>query len=417
MGALASPVVKSSGAARCSFNLLCPTATLFTSLVLTIAAIVLATTQRHATTLALRLKVDQPPHQPDLLRAAEQIVGAVLPRGFLAGDSSRGNGLPQCANPIVYRYEFWGGYGDCLKGLVTVAQVAYLLGCPLRADFSRHPLGAALPWAPDLLAPSELHSVSQEDARFYTLLNWQGDKYRRARDALLAGMVPPASALRTKGAVITGNTHSLAQLLSNLSESPREPGLSQLERALWGSIYVSAIDGLVLGSLWPTRSMDSPYRIAVHVRMGDKFLLGGKETDERNEDLSELTTALRAIGPVALALASVRAMGDVFICADTQGARDMVREAIVPQGLSVFEPPSPPIHIGLKSSRTTVNATRAVVREHLTLASADAIFMGSFSGFSTTACAIASATRSGVVCFLRARSGWRLFDPWTEGWR
>jgi hypothetical protein len=375
---------------------------------------------------ALRHKVGHLQNQPDILRAAEQIVGAVLPRGFLAGNSSDGGRLPSCANPIVFRYEFGaGGYGDFLKGFIIVAKVAYLLGCPLRADVSRHPINSALPWAPDLVAPSELHNVSHGDARFFTLLNPMNDDYRREYGALLAVLAPPASALRTTGAVLMANTRYTLFLDTFLSrQSLREVSLSQLECALWKSIYVRAIHGAALGNLWPLRRTESPYRIAVHVRMGDKFLIGGKhsEYDERNKNSSELRAALREIGPVALTLASVRAMGDVFICADTQGARDMVREAIVPQGLSVFEPPTPPVHVGLTVSRNgqgapTVDETRATVREHFTLASADAIFMGSLSGFSTTACAIASATRSGVVCFLRAGSGWRLFDPWTDGWR
>ena len=107
-------------------------------------------------------------NQPDFLSAAEQIVGAALPRGILARNSTDGNGSQACSGPIVFRYEFGaGGYGDCLKGLIAVAQVAYVLGCQFRLDMSRHPLGAALPWASDLPLPSELLNVSRRAPFLY----------------------------------------------------------------------------------------------------------------------------------------------------------------------------------------------------------------------------------------------------------
>jgi hypothetical protein len=135
--------------------------------------------------------------------------------------------------------------------------------------------------------------------------------------------------------------------------------------------------------------------------------------DDRIKNVGELKTALRAIGTIARALATRRVMGEVFVCADTQEARDMVRTALVPQGFSILEPPGLPMHIGFVaplSRSTQVEETRAVAREHLTLARADAIFMGSLSGFSATACAAALSMRTDVLCFLRDHRSWRIFQ-------
>jgi hypothetical protein len=296
----------------------------------------------------------------DFLSAAEQIVGSVLPRGILARNATEAGELMACACPIVFRYEYGaggtsGGYGDCLKGLITAAQIAYLLGCPIRLDFSRHPIGTALPWASDLLLPSELNNIS--DARFFDVRNQES--VIRSRDALFASMAPPASALRTTGAVIMANIMHLRQLAAVLP-SLSEESMVQLERAMWGSLYVSAIDGVALSSLWPLRrDAASPYRIAVHVRMGDKLIPGLTVNtssthpffDERIKDSGELTAALGEIGEFARRHAARgRDVGDVFICADTQVARDLMRVAIEPQGFSVFEAPAPPVHIGYAAS-------------------------------------------------------------------
>jgi hypothetical protein len=201
----------------------------------------------------------------------------------------------------------------------------------------------------------------------------------------------------------------------------RKQSVELLARALWGLLYVSAVDGAKLGSLWPLRGAVSSYRAALHVRMGDKFIstVNYNSSDDRIKDMNDFTLALRAIGPFVRALTNRRVFEDFFICADTLGARDMARAAIIAQGFFVVEPPGAPVHIGNKASLTQgasrVDATRAVVREHATLASADAVFMASHSGFSKTACAAASAARAAVLCFLRAGAGWRLFDPWAEG--
>lgn len=124
----------------------------------------------------------------ELLAAAAAALGPAFPRGALYAAA------PACRAPIVFRYDFGsGGYGDCLKGLVAVAQLAYVLGCPFVADFSRHPFGAALPFA----APTVFAAANEGDALLVHMGDWTTRAHRlAARDALFnVAMAPPTIAL------------------------------------------------------------------------------------------------------------------------------------------------------------------------------------------------------------------------------
>jgi hypothetical protein len=147
--------------------------------------------------------------------------------------------------------------------------------------------------------------------------------------------------------------------------------------------------------------------------MGDKFIPGTTYTreDERNSDEGALLAALRLVGARARELA-----GDApivaFVCADTLAARALARAALAP--LDVVESPAEPVHIGFPTTFAAgalLNETRSVAREHLTLATAAAIFIASSSGFSRTACAIAGVASPPARCFQREGADWVPVEP------
>ena len=363
----------------------------------------------------------------ELLAAAAAALGPAFPRGELYAAE------PPCRAPLVFRYDFGsGGYGDCLKGFVAVAQLAYVLGCPFAADFSRHPFGAALPFAApgaDTVAiPAAFAAANEGDALFVHMGDWSSGPHRlAARDAFFgAAMAPPAAALRKTGAVVVANIPHHRELAHALNVS--EAGLVALSRFVFASFYSLVLDGAALGAFWPPLDAPHggaapPFRVGVHVRMGDKHIAaargGPASADNRNPDEQELLAALRLVSLHASKIASGRPLL-VFACADTTAARGLIRDALAPT--PVFSASLEPVHIGYKDAflRSGVDDARVVAREHLTLSTADAIFVASNSGFSKTACAIAGA--AGVArpatphCFLRVGSGWEPLEPGQGVW-
>ena len=377
----------------------------------------------------------------ELLAAAEAVLGPAFPRGELYAAE------PPCLVPIVFRYDFGsGGYGDCLKGFVAVAQIAYVLGCPFAADFSRHPFGNALPFAAtgtdSRAVPAAFAAANEGDALFVHMGDWSSGPHRlAARDAFFgASMAPPASALRKTGAVVVANIphHSELARARNMSEL----GLVALSRFIFASFYSLVLNGSALGAYWPPLdalhgSTAPPFRVGVHVRMGDKHIAAARDgpasADNRNPNEEELLAALRLVSTHASKLAGGRPLL-VFACADTTAARGLVRDALAPT--PVFSAPLEPVHIGYKETFAHSGAedARVVAREHLTLSTADAIFLASNSGFSKTACAIAgAASAAGAAgaggagrlatarlatahCFVRVGGGWEPLVPGQGVW-
>jgi hypothetical protein len=333
---------------------------------------------------------------------------------------------PACEAPIVFRYDFGsGGYGDCIKGLVAVAQLASVLDCPFVADFSRHPFGKYLPFISDVVAvPVELAAVSEGDARFVNMGDWTTGPHRlAARDAFFAAMAPPATALRKSGAVIIANIPHHRELALAHS-GVLEESLVSLARLLYASFYSLVLNGAELGHFWPPTepSAARPFRVGFHLRMGDMFIAAARDGptkgDNRNRDIGDLSVALSLAASQARALAAGQPMV-FFACADTMEAREVIRAALSPTPVisSLMEP----AHIGFRESfghpEEDATKTISVAREHHTLSTADAIFIASNSGFSKTACAIAGAkSPSTVHCFFREGTAWTPLAPGQGVW-
>ena len=344
-----------------------------------------------------------------------------VPEDFSCG--ARFAAAPPCEGPIVFRYDFGGGgYGDCLKGFVAVAQLACVLGCPFSADFSRHPFGVTLPFAASAAIPAELAGINDGDPRFVNIGDWAtGPQRLAARDGLFAAMAPPATALRGTGAVVVANIPHHRELARALKV--REGSLEALSRFIFSSFYSRVLDGEALGSYWPAAAQGAPapFRVGFHVRMGDMHIAaarGGPTTgDNRNPDHGELAAALRLAAAQALLLSGGRPVL-FFACADTVEARELLRSSLAPT--PVILAPSEPMHIGFKNSFALAGAaqgTLSVAREHHTLSTADAVFIAATSGFSKTACAVAGAqSPTHVRCFIRVGADWAPLEPGGGVW-
>ncbi len=355
------------------------------------------------------------------LRGRAGVAPLFVPKNFSCG--ARFAAAPPCEAPIVFRYDFGGGgYGDCLKGFVAVAQLACVLGCPFAADFSRHPFGATLPFAASAAVPAELLGLSDGDPRFVNIGDWTtSPQHLAARDGLFAAMAPPAATLRDTGAVVVANIplhHELARALK-----VSKGNLEALSRFIFSSFYSRVLDGEALGSYWPAAAQGAPapFRVGFHVRMGDMHIVaarGGATTgDNRNPDREELAAALRLAAAQALLLSGGRPVV-FFACADTVEARELLRSSLAPTPIVLA--PSEPVHVGFKNSFAIAGAaqgTLSVAREHHTLSTADAVFIAANSGFSKTACAVAGAqSPANVRCFIRVGDGWAQLEPGEGVW-
>ena len=322
--------------------------------------------------------------------------------------------LPPCRGHVVFRYDYGsGGYGDCIKGLVAVAQVAHALGCPFSADFSRHPFQLALPLSADLAPPPRYALIDEGDALFVHMGDWTTGPHRlRARDAFFARVAVRDATLRDQGVVVVANIPHSRELAAATNASAA--GLVAFARGVYAAFYTHVVDGAKLGTLWPPAQPHAvaPFRVGVHVRMGDMFIPNATVVgDNRNPDADALLAALQLVGVRTRELAGGRPVV-VFACADTAAAREMVRSALAP--LDVITALVAPVHIGYAATfaeRALVEETRSVAREHYSLATADVIFVASNSGFSKTACAIAGALKATARCFLRAGATWVPLEP------
>ena len=316
------------------------------------------------------------------------------------------NNSSNAKSPVIFRYEFGGGgVGDCIKGMVAVMQVALLIGRPFLVDFSRHPFGEALPFMHHIVATSAFREPSSSDSRVYNIGDWLTSPGRRLRrdslfEALVMGALPP-------GVIVQTNLPMSRDLASCLGL--REESVSQLAATLMAEVYSSVIDGATLGSLWPT---SRAYRVALHLRTGDKFIDHAtfNKNDERVSDEAAMLCALAKVPRIVAELAK-EASVHAFACADTLIARKLL-QLNLEANMTVIVPSRAPVHIGYASILERANAiqdAKDTLREHYTLASADALFMLSASGFSATACATAVNGRS-PRCFLRHGDNWASFN-------
>ncbi len=312
-------------------------------------------------------------------------------------------------SPIVFRFEFGGGgVGDCIKGMVAVMQVAYLWGFSFSVDFSRHPFGAALPFVRNILAPALLRDLDSTNALVYNIGDWWTSPERRARrDELFAAL---RNGALPNGAIVQTNipmSRELAVVLGTDQET-----VSHLAAVLMANVYSRVFDGAALGALWPPAAAPSrSFRVAVHLRTGDKFIEHAtfNKNDVRVHDNAMLLRALANV-PTLVAQLARGATVHAFACADTLDARELLR-ANLGANMTVFLPDRAPVHTGYATILDNLNAAqdaRDTLREHYTLASADALFMLSTSGFSSTACATAVKGRS-PNCFVRSGDTWEPF--------
>jgi hypothetical protein len=328
----------------------------------------------------------------------------VLPRRFFLS--------PPLA-PIVFRFEFGGGgVGDCIKGMVAVMQAANLCGRPFAVDFSRHPFGSALPFARDIIAPQTLRGLDSNDALVFNVGDWLTSSARRARRDELFSALQMALHIEgslSQGIVVQTNipwSRELAALFGLRKEK-----VFQLGSALMASVYERVFDGAALGSLWPAAPLRM-YRVAVHLRTGDKFIEHAtfNKNDVRVSDTAALLRALANV-PAIVAQLAQGAVVQAFACADTLDARNLLRDSLA-ANMTVFLPDRAPVHTGYATILDSKNAeddARDTLREHYTLASADALFMLSASGFSSTACATAVSGKS-PACFVYEKDAWVSFQ-------
>jgi len=327
-----------------------------------------------------------------------------LPQGALIPKESAT--IP-CENPITFVYDYGsGGYGDFIKGIVAVAQIAYLIGCPFAIDLSKHPFQRILPISEDLVSFNQGREKS-----LINILDWSTGEAAihrlNARNHLFWQLVNETHSIRESSLRIYANVPHSRELARALNLE--EAHVISLGRFLLERFYSHIVVSSSLGTFWP-KSSDAFFRVGIHIRMGDMYIKDASiKTDARIHDLLELKRAVKDINERAKILAGSKSI-IIFVCADTTEARKLVREVLSP--LHVIEPPTNPVHIGYEKSfesSTRDEETLSVVREHLTLSTASAIFVGSKSGFSLTACALAAV--NGVNCFIRNGVVWVPMSP------
>ena len=330
--------------------------------------------------------------------------------GFATGKSPP----PPCTTPLTFRYGFeGGGYGDCLKGLLSVAQMAYAAGCPFAVDFSRHPFGKVLPFIPGLSCSPEVSLIPDTDPRMYNMGDWTlRDVTRAALDRVIS-YLPSQSLELHRGVIIRANQPISRELAFALKVD--EGKVFALARLFMSSFYTHVVDGNALGTFWPPSqpSEVNYYRVGIHVRMGDMFVTGAdwNKKDQRVGDMNELKTALKLIKEHSTTLSNGLPLL-VFACADTTDALSIVRDALAP--LEVITSTLEPIHIAY--ANTYVNGslaeeTLSVAKEHYTLANSNAVFIASNSGFAKTACAIAQLGPLRATCMQRTGATWEVYTP------
>lgn len=344
----------------------------------------------------------------DLFTTADEVKD--LPRyGFATGVYPP----PPCTTPLTFRYGFeGGGYGDCLKGLLAVAQMAYAAGCPFAMDFSRHPFGRVLPFIPTLLCSPEVSLVPDSDSRMCNMGDWSLREDTRATLNRVLSYLPSQSPELKRGLIVRANQPISRELALALKAD--EEKVLALARLLLSSFYTHVVDGSILGTYWPLSQPTSHhYRVGIHVRMGDMFVAGAdwNKNDQRVGDMNELKEALRLIKEFSTTLSNGLPL-IVFACADTTEALSIVREALAP--LELITSPFEPIHIAY--ANTYVNSsfekeTLSVAREHHTLSNSNAVFIASNSGFAKTACAIAQLGPFRAACLQRAGATWEEYTP------
>lgn len=348
----------------------------------------------------------------DILRT--RLIYSYSPSSIIDGDSAQ--------RLVVFRYDFdGGGLGDCIKGMVATMQLAFLAGCDFRVDFSRHPFGSGLPLAPGVAADRRIRELPDEDVRVFNMVDWsQSPGRRETRAALLSRFI--SGNISTNGAITVVQTN-LAMSHELAAAASVDVGfVVSLAARLMASFYEHVVDGAALGTFWPAAST-STFRFAVHLRMGDKFIanLTSNKNDERIVDNAAMMEALVNVHIYAASLAPVHATMAAFACGDTPSARELLRTALAPHA-TVTLSSKEPVHIGYRvmldaGSAEALHAARDTVREHQTLASADALFILTTSGFSQTACSTKAAggraNANSPRCFVRGGSRnveWVPFD-------
>ena len=309
---------------------------------------------------------------------------------------------------IVFRYGFGaGGFGDCLKGLVAILQIAWLFRRPFFIDFSTHPFSKSVPLRPELIAPPCIRTIPNSHSNVFNFADWLTsiDRRRNRDDAFSALKRGDISNL-----VMITNINHTAELASYFNEDIYR--LHMAEQHFYASMYSLVIDGANLGTYWPAQTKH-PYRIGLHLRMGDRHM--SEATFNKNDDrigdsgISELIEAIRAIPDAVSSRASGRTV-QYFICADTASGRRLLRENL--PNITVIQSPWDPVHIGysgIAEKTEVVEESLNVVKEHFTLSTADELYMVTHSGFSSIACL--ASTSSQLVskrCYSRNGSTWQL---------
>jgi hypothetical protein len=341
---------------------------------------------------------------------------------------SRWSALRVVASPdvrpvVIFRYSFGGGgLGDCIKGMTSVMQLATLAGADFRVDFSQHPFGAALPFAPGKVADTQSLNTIKRVVRVYNIVDWYSSPERRlVRDSLFTELASRAIANDGVTTIVQSNL-AMSRELSAVAGSNTDAVIELAERSM-ATFYESIIDAAALGTFWPDDSARA-FRIAVHLREGDRFIEHAThKNDSRVGDENAMTSALANIPEMAALYAPKGATLVAFACGDTAHAREQLRSSLSSYS-TVVTSPEQPVHIGYASILEALSPTgaeiaaRDTVREHHTLASADVLFMLSRSGFSQTACSTAAAGGrlkvSSPRCFVRGGtlgSVWEPFDP------
>jgi len=342
--------------------------------------------------------------QPSLFIHISRNLSNHLPYGVLKLPTSN----IACQEPKVFNYDYGsGGFGDCIKGIIAVAQISYLLGCPFEIDFSNHPFKKILPISKDL----DFSDQGREKILSVNILDWSTGAAAihrlHARDNLYSKMLNETFNLIEMSIKINANVPHSRELARALHLD--EVHVISLGRLVLECLYSHIILGSNVGMFWP-KSSDTAFRIGIHIRMGDMYIEDATiKTDVRIHDVNDLLKAMKLMSERAKFLAGNKSIL-FFVCADTKEARKFVRDALLP--FHVVEPSSDPVHIGYEKSfesRSRDSETLSVVQEHLTLSTASAIFVGSRSGFSMTACALAAV--KGAVCFIRNGDDWISLEP------
>ena len=314
---------------------------------------------------------------------------------------------------IVFRYDFGnGGLGDCIKGMAGVMQLAHLSGCDFLVDFSRNVLGRALPLVQGI-------STTTSSINLYNIVDWS---FSRSLMNLVRELL-----LKLTRRDFAKNTTVVQTNVAMSVELAEATGLGVDEVVALGedvmsTIYTRVINGTVLGTFWPAESETSFFRVAIHLREGDHFIEQIKHEDfrVRPEDEADMLRALSRIHTHAASIMSpMSSPMVVFACGDSEKAITLLHTSLDSANLSVVFSPKQPVHVGHAEEFSgmkdddAMSAALYTVREHHTLASADVIYMLSRSGFSTTACMIASKHRLGWKsphCFERNGDTWTPMD-------